>query len=154
MSNLPEVLIIKIFNYVFYPHEMPFCKTYRYNKVIESLPLIEMNHNPYHIYHWYYDYYPNFNYLELRKQHLTGFGKPYIDDELRLMRNIAEKPYIIFSYVLRRFKNKALVEINETTQYIITGNTIHNPIYYENEYKSYIKEKKPICKDFLFEDDY
>lgn len=154
MSNLPEVLIMKIFNYVFYPHQMPFCKTQRHNKVIENLPLVEMNHDPYHIYHWYYDYYPNHNYLEIRKQHLTGFGQPYIDNELRLMRIVPEKPYMIFSYVLRRFKNKALVEIDETTNHLIKDGSLYNPLYFENEYKSYLKEKKPICKDFLFEDDY
>ena len=92
---------------------------------------------------------------KLRKQHLTGFGQgPYIDHELRLMRIVQEKPYMIFSYVLRRFKNKALVEIDETTNHLIKDGSLYNPLYFENEYKSYLKEKKPICKDFLFEDDY
>ena len=153
MSNLPEVLILKIFNYAFYPHQMPYYKTEKYNKAIETIPTLEMFHDPYRIYHWYYDYYPNFNYLKIRKQHLTGFGKPYIDEELRLMRSVPEKPYMIFSYVLRRFKNKPLVQIDETTSYNIIGENIYNPIFFENEYKSYLKDKKTFCKDFLFDND-
>ena len=145
MSNLPEVLIQKIFNYAFYPHQMPFCKTQRYNKVIENLPIVEMNYGLYRIYHWYCDYYPNYNYSKLRKQHLTA---------LRIMRNVPKKPYMIFSYVLRRFKNKALVEIDETTNHLLEDGNLYNPLYFEKAYKSYLKEKKTICKDFLFEDDY
>lgn len=152
MASLPEVLIEKIFNYAFYPHEMPFCNTCRYNRVVENLPRLEMNHDPYRIFHWYYDYYPNYNYFKIRQQCLTGFGKPFLHDELRIMTNLDTKPYIIFSYILKRLRNKPAVEIREITNNKVTDNYEDGQL--ETEYKSYIEEKKPICKDFLFEDDY
>ena len=37
MSILPEDIITHIFNYAFYPHQMPLCKTYRYNKVLKNI---------------------------------------------------------------------------------------------------------------------
>lgn len=117
MSNLPEVLIMKIFNYAFYPHEMPFCNTYRYNKVINKLPLICFNPDSYRIYQWSYDIWSDINGIEQRKliiKSCTGqYGIPCYDGEGSLWDALG-KPYLRFVYILKVFKWN-FMEIEECT---------------------------------------